>query len=256
MRVELVGADGHVDVEASVGTHLHRFSHQVGAQVVVLLQGEGHRTFVGVEHHERRCVVVELVPVVQVRHEAQRDGQGQRQPRRQAAHPERQVVGDDDELSGRFAAFPGRPQVGALHRGVGQGARRRAARHVGELRSGVVPMPVQFRGAGVFDALAAAGHQVAVGDVVAVEVDGALMPRGQVEARRVSAGQRPVVLVSGPGRRVRRKVLREAGVLREVPVRGEARRPGAEQREPGEQARAARTQGCGHRDPPGRVCGP
>ena len=70
----------------------------------------------------------------------------------------------------------------------------------------------------VVDAHPVAGYQVAVRDVVAVEVDGPFVASGQVEARRVAAGQGPVGLTGGFGPGVGRKILGEPGVVREVPV--------------------------------------
>ena len=70
--VELVRADRHVDVEASVGPELHGLADHVGAQIVVLLQGQGDGPPVSVQDHERGGVVVELVPVIEVRHQPKR----------------------------------------------------------------------------------------------------------------------------------------------------------------------------------------
>ena len=234
--VKLVRSDGHVDVEASVGPELHRLADQVGAQVVVLLQGQGDGTPIRGHDHERGGVVVELVPVVEVRHQPKRDGRGQGQPRRQAAHPEHQVVGEDGEFLGRPVRFLRRPQVGALHRAVDDGPGFDPARHVRELGADVVAVAVQVTSGGAVDANAVARYQVTVGDVVAVEVDGTFVAGGQVEAQRVAAGQGLIGRTSGVGRRVGREILGEPRVLREVAVGGGSAGPRADQQKPRETA--------------------
>ena len=234
--VELVRADRHVDVEASVGSELHGFADQVGAQIVVLLQGQGDGTPVSGQDHERGGVVVELVPVVEIRHQPKRDGRGQGQPRRQAAHPERQVVGDDGELLGRPIRLDRRPQTGALHSAVDHGPWLGRAPHVRELRADVVAVAVQIAPAGAVDADAVAGYQVTVRDVVAVEVDGPFVAGGQVEAGRMAARQGAIGRTGGFGRRVGREILGEPGILREVALGGGRTGPRADQQKPRETA--------------------
>ena len=158
------------------------------------------------------------------------------QPRRQATHPERQVVGEDGEFPGRPVRLLRRPQAGALHRGVDDGPGRGPARRVRELGAGVVAVAVQVTGGGAVDANALPRYQVAVGDVVAVEVDGTFVAGGQVEARRVAAGQGPVGRTGGFGRRVGREIRGEPGALREVAVRSGRAGPRADQQKPRERA--------------------
>ena len=96
-----------------------------------------------------------------------------------------------------------------------------------ELGADVVAVAVQVRRARAVDADAVAGYQVTVGDVVAVEVDGPFVARGQVEARRMAASQGLIGRTGGCGRRVGREILGESRVLREVPVGGNDQgRPG------------------------------
>ena len=156
----------------------------------MLLQGEGDGALAGIEYDERGGVVVELMPVVQICEQAERSLGRRRQPRGQAAHPEHQVVGRDDEFLGRPVRFAGRPQVRAFDTGVHDGMRSAAARYVHEFRQRIVSVPVQLDRGRAFDAGAAAGYQVAVGDVIPVEIDRTLVSGRQMEARRMAAGQR------------------------------------------------------------------
>ena len=195
-----------------------RFPDEVRAQIVVLLQGERDGTLARVEHHERGGVVVELMPVVQIREQPEGCRGGRRQRGRQAARAERQVVDRDDELSGRTACIARRPQVRARDAGVHDRPRHVAARHVHELRCRIAAVPVQVSRSRAFDANTVASHQVAMGDVVAVEVERALVCGGQVKARRVATRQRLVTGIGGTGRGILGEVLREARVLREIPV--------------------------------------
>ena len=98
VRIQLVRSDRDIDVEPAITAGLHRLSDQVRAEVVVLLQGEGDRAFLGVEHHERCRVVIELVPVVEIAHQSQGHRHQPRQRGGQAAHAEHQVVDGDCEL--------------------------------------------------------------------------------------------------------------------------------------------------------------
>ena len=125
---------------------------------------------------------------------------------------------DGDSDSSPSSRLPRRPEIRAFDPGVhdGDGARGFLDRDVNELGSGVVAVPVQLRRGRAVDADAGAGHQVAVGDVVTIEVDRTLVSGGQMKARRMSSQQLPIALSGDARRRIRGKELLEPRTLREV----------------------------------------
>ena len=237
MRIQLVGADGHVQHDPLVGGKPDVAPEEIGVHVIVLLEGERDRTVVPIEGYRRRREVVELMPVIRRRDERDQPLLPREQARRQPREAEHRVKGEEGEGSvdrGRLRLEGHRLAVHASVHGGRTGTARRLVHEdgAGIALEGVEGGPAER----ARHSPAAPVGEVSLGHIVGVEVDQPPMPGRQHVARAVPAQRAP-----GPpappscGRGVLGEVRGEARLLGEVHVATPA--AGGEGEHRGEQKR-------------------
>jgi hypothetical protein len=232
--IQLVRANGDVEQHAPVGWQTHVAPEEVGVHLVVLLEGDRDRPTLAVEGEHRRGEMVELMPVGGGRHQRDQALLPGQQPRGQARRPEHRVIREEGEGQRHRRGLRLECDQLAVHARVHRRGTRASGRLVHEHRARVVLERVQRlaiqRAA---PAMARAVDEMALRDVVGVEVDQPGMARRQHVAWPEAAEQRLIGRLRGRAHgRVLAEVHGEVGILGEVhvapPAAGEGEHRGHE----------------------------